>query len=72
MDEIYFKTNVLLKDIIGQDLINNDNIAILELVKNSFDSMSGEANIIFKNIKSNDDDESKPSFKRYSKKTFHN
>jgi hypothetical protein len=34
----HFKTNVLLKSIIGRDLINNDNIAVLELVKNAFDA----------------------------------
>ena len=34
----HFKTNVLLKDIIGQGLVNNDNLAILELVKNSIDA----------------------------------
>lgn len=30
---LHFITNVQLKNIIGKDLINNDNIAILELVK---------------------------------------
>jgi signal transduction histidine kinase len=51
----HFKTNVLLKSIIGKDLINDDNIAILELVKNSFDANSKEVNVVFKNLKSNDD-----------------
>ena len=37
-DDLHFKTNVQLKSIIGKDLINDDNIAILELVKNSFDA----------------------------------
>jgi hypothetical protein len=51
----HFKTNVLLKSIIGRDLINNDNIAVLELVKNAFDAGSKRVNIIFKNIRRNDD-----------------
>src|SRR5438552_4512587 len=51
----HFKTNVLLKSIIGRDLINNDNIAVLELVKNSFDAGSKKVDIVFKNIKRNDD-----------------
>lgn len=51
----HFKTNVLIKSIIGKDLINNDNIAVLELVKNSFDAGSPNAEIIFKNVKANND-----------------
>lgn len=51
----HFRTNVLIKSIIGKDLINNDNVAILELVKNSFDASSKIVNIIFQNIKENDD-----------------
>ena len=35
-----FKTNTLLKDLIGKDLINDDNIAIVELVKNAYDAGS--------------------------------
>jgi len=50
-----FKTNVLLKSIIGKDLINNDNIAVLELAKNSFDAGSRKVEITFKNIFRNDD-----------------
>src|SRR5688572_17244333 len=51
----HFKTNVLLKSIIGKDLINNDNIAVLELVKNAFDAGSKSVDVSFKNIKRNDD-----------------
>ncbi|MFC0774276.1 ATP-binding protein [Terrimonas alba] len=50
-----FKTNVLLKSIIGKDLINDDNIAILELVKNSYDAGSPTVDVQFKNLKNNDD-----------------
>jgi signal transduction histidine kinase len=37
---LYFKTNVLIKNLVGKDLINDDNIAIVELVKNSYDAAS--------------------------------
>lgn len=52
---LHFKTNVLLKNVIGKDLINDDNIAILELVKNSYDAGSKIVNVTFENIKKNDD-----------------
>lgn len=55
MSQLHFKTNVLLKSIIGKDLINDDNIAILELVKNSFDAGSSSVDVVFRNIKLNDD-----------------
>lgn len=51
----HFRTNVFLKNIIGNELINNDNIAILELVKNSFDAGSKKVEISFVNIKNNND-----------------
>ena len=37
MAKVSFRTNAELKSIIGKDLITDDNIAVLELVKNSFD-----------------------------------
>lgn len=49
----HFKTNVLLKDIIGQGLINNDNLAVIELVKNSLDANAKEVKVTFKNLKEN-------------------
>jgi len=55
MNQLSFRTNVQLKNIIGRDLINNDNIAVLELVKNSYDAGSKEVKVIFKNLKENDD-----------------
>lgn len=61
----HFKTNVLLKSIIGKDLINNDNIAVLELIKNSFDAGSPSTDVTFKNILSNNDTQQKS----YSDKT---
>lgn len=56
-NKFHFKTNVLLKSVIGKDLINNDNIAVLELVKNSFDARSPIVKVVFKNLKENDDSE---------------
>jgi signal transduction histidine kinase len=55
MNRLRFRTNVQLKSIIGRDLINNDNIAVLELVKNSYDAGSKKVEVIFENLKENDD-----------------
>jgi signal transduction histidine kinase len=55
--DLHFKTNVQLKSIIGKDLINDDNIAILELVKNSFDADSKQVKVNYLNVKENDDKE---------------
>ncbi|PHS30780.1 MAG: hypothetical protein COA95_07625 [Methylophaga sp.] len=44
---LFFKTNTLLKNLIGKDLINDDNIGIIELVKNSYDARSEKVEIIF-------------------------
>jgi signal transduction histidine kinase len=55
MTKVNFRTNVLLKSIIGKDLITDDNIAVLELVKNSFDAGSNKVNIAFLNLQSNND-----------------
>ena len=52
---LHFKTNVQLKSIIGKDLINDDNIAVLELVKNAFDADAKTVNINYVNLKENDD-----------------
>jgi len=57
MTKVHFRTNALLKSIIGKDLITDDNIAVLELVKNSFDAGSNTVEIIFQNIQKNDDKE---------------
>lgn len=55
----HFKTNVQLKSIIGKDLINDDNIAILELVKNAFDAGGNIVTVGFLNITDNDDEDAK-------------
>ena len=62
MAKVSFRTNILLKSIIGKDLITDDNIAVLELVKNSFDAGSKKAEIIFRDIIS------ELSIKEYKKK----
>lgn len=53
--KLHFKTNIQLKSIIGKDLINDDNIAILELVKNSFDADAKKVKVQYSNLKDNDD-----------------
>jgi signal transduction histidine kinase len=55
--DLHFKTNVQLKSIIGKDLINDDNIAILELVKNSFDADAKQVKVKYFNLKNSDDKE---------------
>jgi len=55
MSTLNFKTNIQLKSIIGKDLINDDNIAILELVKNSFDADAKKVVVQYLNLKNNDD-----------------
>jgi signal transduction histidine kinase len=55
MEPLHFKTNIQLKSIIGKDLILDDNIAILELVKNAFDADAKKVDITFSNLKNNDD-----------------
>lgn len=54
-NKLHFKTNIQLKSIIGKDLINDDNIAILELVKNSFDADAKKVDVQYFNLKNNDD-----------------
>lgn len=49
-ETLHFKTNVLIKNLVGKDLINNDNIAIVELVKNSYDAESEGVLVKFTNF----------------------
>jgi len=49
-NEMQFKISSALKDIIGRDLINDDFIAIFELVKNSYDAYASRVDIYFKDI----------------------
>ncbi len=48
----HFKTNTLLKNLVGKDLINDDNIAIVELVKNSYDARSSRVDVRFESLSS--------------------
>lgn len=45
--KVHFKTHSDLKNVIGQDLINDDNIAIVELVKNGLDAGANSVKIEF-------------------------
>jgi signal transduction histidine kinase len=51
MAELSFSVKTGLKDIIGKDLITDDNIAIFELVKNSYDARANDVVITFENNK---------------------
>src|ERR1700678_4499314 len=44
---LHFKTNTLLKNLVGKDLINDDTIAVVELVKNAHDAKSPSVLIRF-------------------------
>ncbi len=55
MEKLHFKTNIQLKSIIGKDLINDENIAILELVKNAFDADAKKVEVEYLNLRNNDD-----------------
>ena len=47
MEQMRFKISSALKDLIGKDLITNDNVAIFELVKNSYDAYATKVEITF-------------------------
>lgn len=47
MDNLKFKVSAELKNILGKDLITSPNIAILELVKNSYDAHATKVEITF-------------------------
>jgi len=49
VNELNFVANARLKDIVGRGLITNDNIALIELIKNSKDANSSKVEIIFNN-----------------------
>lgn len=46
-DTLQFKISSALKDLIGKDLITSDNVAIFELVKNSYDAYANYVVITF-------------------------
>ena len=47
MDQLQFKISSALKDLVGKDLITSDNVAIFELVKNSYDAYASKVDISF-------------------------
>jgi anti-sigma regulatory factor (Ser/Thr protein kinase) len=47
---VHFKTNTLLKNLVGKDLINDDDIAVVELVKNAYDARARSAKVYFENV----------------------
>jgi len=61
-ETLQFKISSGLKNIIGKELIVNDNIAIFELVKNSYDADAKNVKIVFNNIK---EDEKKKKSKLF-------
>ena len=48
-EQLQFKVSAGLKNIIGKELINNEYIAIFELVKNSYDAGATHVKISFLN-----------------------
>lgn len=51
MDQLQFKISSALKDLVGKDLITSDNVAIFELVKNSYDAYASKVDITFEEDK---------------------
>lgn len=49
IDDVNFIANTRLKDIVGRGLIYNDNIALIELIKNSKDADSPKVELVFEN-----------------------
>lgn len=47
MEQLQFKISSALKDLVGKDLIINDNVAIFELVKNAYDAYAKKVEIEF-------------------------
>ncbi len=49
-ENVYFLSHVNIKNIIGKELINDDNVAVMELVKNSYDAGAKKVIVEFKNL----------------------
>ncbi len=52
IEKVKFKVSSALKNLIGQELITNNHVAVFELVKNSFDAKSKNIDVVF-NLKNN-------------------
>lgn len=50
-EKVYFLSHVNIKNIIGKELINDDNVAVMELVKNSYDAGAKTVTVEFRNLK---------------------
>ncbi|MEV9476955.1 ATP-binding protein [Aliarcobacter butzleri] len=50
-EDVYFLSHVNIKNIIGKELINDDNVAVMELVKNAYDAGAKTVTVEFKNLK---------------------
>ena len=55
-ETVQFNAHARLKDIVGRGLINDDNVAIIELIKNSKDAESNSVHISFSHAKEENDD----------------
>lgn len=51
-EDVHFLSHVNIKNIIGKELINDDNVAVMELVKNSYDAGALQVDVEFKNLTS--------------------
>ena len=51
-ENVYFLAHVNIKNIIGKELINDDNVAVMELVKNAYDAGASKVDVDFKNLTS--------------------
>lgn len=54
MGEFTFRTNSKIKTLVGQELITNNNIAIFELIKNSYDAGATRVDIEFHDLEVSD------------------
>jgi len=51
MDKLSFRVSSALKDLVGKDLVTSENVAIFELVKNSYDAYATKVEITFSDDK---------------------
>ena len=50
-ETVHFLSHVNIKNIIGKELINDDNVAVMELVKNAYDAGAKTVIVEFRNLK---------------------
>jgi signal transduction histidine kinase len=50
-ENVHFLSHVNIKNIIGKELINDDNVAVMELVKNAYDAGAKTVTVEFRNLK---------------------